>query len=128
MKVREWAKIPWNHLDAYSAIVFYIGFALSYYDADKSKFVLAVALLLFYLKLAKFFRVSNRLGPYLAMIYRMVRKLRKLNALVLNLLQPYFISKNLLDVFGGVLSSITIILLMEFSFMLIINWKCIAIF
>ena len=73
MKLKEWGKNIWNHLDACSAILFYVGFGFTFYDQNLSKPILAMALLLFYLGLAKFFRTFSTLGPYLVMIYRMVR-------------------------------------------------------
>ena len=101
MKLREWAKNIWNHLDASSAILFYVGFAFTFYNENLSKPILAISLLLFYVKLAKFFRIFSTLGPYLVMIYRMVRNLLYL----FSLLQLSLSSSNFFIKDGGLSTS-----------------------
>ena len=74
LKLKEWMKSVWNRLDVIALILFYIAFAFGFYDhrtAERS--MMAVDLVLWVIKFAQFYRMFYSLGPYLIMIYKMVR-------------------------------------------------------
>ena len=74
---RSWSRNVWNFLDGLSFILFFTGYALRYYEKTlvAGRVVYAVDIIVWYLKIFQYYRISATLGPYIVMIYRMVRLL-----------------------------------------------------
>jgi Ion transport protein. len=74
-RLNYYIQTHWNLLDVLAILLFYIGFTLRLYPSTYLAGVafLAVDVFVWYIKLFQFYRMSSVLGPYIVMMWRMVR-------------------------------------------------------
>ena len=73
MKIKEWSHLMWKKIDLLAIVIFYVGMGMTFKFNDGSRAVLALALVVWIIKFSQFYRMIHSLGPYLTMVYRMVR-------------------------------------------------------
>ena len=74
LKVCKWWSSPWNILDFTSLLLYFVAFSLSFYFPSASKIIMAIDAYLWIIKTSQFLRISPTLGPYINMIFLMVRQ------------------------------------------------------
>ena len=77
----------WKKIDVLSILLFYISIGMAVKFENGSRAVRAAALVAWIIKFSQFYRMIHSLGPYLTMVYRMVR-----NGWHVKICEPFFTS------------------------------------
>ena len=73
-KIKIWWSCHWNILDFTTLLLYFVAFGLSFYFQDASRIMMAISGFFWFIKIAKYFRTFQTLGPYMVMIFKMVRQ------------------------------------------------------
>ena len=71
--LQQWWSSPWNIMDFIALSLYFLAFGLEYYSPYVGKAIMAVDGFFWFLKISVFLRLSKMLGPYMVMIFQMVR-------------------------------------------------------